>query len=630
MQSQEQRIINLIESLSKNPAALGEQHLEWKETHISRVLVGQNRVFKFKKPVQLDFVDQRSLEQRARLCLLEWKLNSRLSPDVYLDIWFFQDNSQAWDAATEVSAAGTDKLSDIAGSDNSGSDNAASDNGSSTEEKACRSETKRSGIASIISHPWPNLESAHSMEPEEAVERALRSLRSGQHPSSSNQEADSQDALPQPEKALPKDAPIDVCVVMKHLPDSHRLEDRIQEATSEDMERLAEKISSFHRRQERQAPSEGFAHRLGNLLHTLQEFREVDFLDSLQQFVENKSPWLARRRQKEIDGHGDLRLDHIYLLGSEVQIIDCVEFSPEIRQVDPYEDLAFTTMGLRLDQREDLARDLALSYLHRMSDVRGYLLMDLYEIYRACVRLMVDSLQLDGAEDSSRKTHLQKRISEYEDLIQDLLTGRRTLHSPPKYWKGPLIIMLSGLPATGKSRIAALLRKDGIPVISSDVLRKSATENPENRNPQAFGQGIYSPKQKERIYRRMAAMCKLLMEKESVVCLDASFSRREYRRIIYATARSMNPAPAVLILQTDCEEGIIEQRLEKRKHKPGFSDLTDFQTWKQLKKAFHPIEGETASDIDVQFTVLDTSGEKRDSSLVDELRIQFPGLFRED
>ncbi|MCC6949726.1 MAG: hypothetical protein IT539_18370 [Bradyrhizobiaceae bacterium] len=50
---------------------------------------------------------------------------------------------------------------------------------------------------------------------------------------------------------------------------------------------------------------------------------------------------LARVRSNHIvDGHGDLRPEHIWL-GHPVRIIDCLEFNPRLRAVDPYDEVAF-------------------------------------------------------------------------------------------------------------------------------------------------------------------------------------------------------------------------------------------------------------------------------------------------
>jgi aminoglycoside phosphotransferase family enzyme len=45
-------------------------------------------------------------------------------------------------------------------------------------------------------------------------------------------------------------------------------------------------------------------------------------------------------RCRIIDGHGDLRPEHIWL-NHEVRIIDCLEFNPRLRAVDPFDEIAF-------------------------------------------------------------------------------------------------------------------------------------------------------------------------------------------------------------------------------------------------------------------------------------------------
>ncbi|HXW33566.1 MAG TPA: AAA family ATPase [Acidimicrobiales bacterium] len=57
---------------------------EVRETHISIVLLLDDRVLKIRKPVALDFLDFSTIEARARDCRREVELNSRLAPDVYL------------------------------------------------------------------------------------------------------------------------------------------------------------------------------------------------------------------------------------------------------------------------------------------------------------------------------------------------------------------------------------------------------------------------------------------------------------------------------------------------------------------------------------------------------------------
>jgi len=56
------------------------------ETHISWVLLTGDYAYKFKKPVDLGFVDFSSLALRHQACLDELRLNRRLAPDLYLEV----------------------------------------------------------------------------------------------------------------------------------------------------------------------------------------------------------------------------------------------------------------------------------------------------------------------------------------------------------------------------------------------------------------------------------------------------------------------------------------------------------------------------------------------------------------
>ena len=56
------------------------------ETHISYVILTGEYVYKFKKPVELGFLDFSSLQKRKFFCEEELRLNRRLAPDMYLAV----------------------------------------------------------------------------------------------------------------------------------------------------------------------------------------------------------------------------------------------------------------------------------------------------------------------------------------------------------------------------------------------------------------------------------------------------------------------------------------------------------------------------------------------------------------
>ncbi|MCB1171018.1 MAG: hypothetical protein KDK25_11810, partial [Leptospiraceae bacterium] len=85
--------------------------------------------------------------------------------------------------------------------------------------------------------------------------------------------------------------------------------------------------------------------------------------------------------------------------------------------------------------------------------------------------------------------------------------------------------------------------------------------------------------------------------------------------------------------QTDCSEEIIRRRLDKRRNRPGISDLTDFNTWKKLKENFEPVDVDKEAQhlrseggARLHHLILDTSGDKR-TSIGPELKKLVPDLF---
>jgi len=68
------------------PQSTNPKKIELRETHISWVFLLDRDVYKVKKPVNLGFLDFRTIEQRRVACEAENRLNRRLAPDVYVDV----------------------------------------------------------------------------------------------------------------------------------------------------------------------------------------------------------------------------------------------------------------------------------------------------------------------------------------------------------------------------------------------------------------------------------------------------------------------------------------------------------------------------------------------------------------
>ena len=66
--------------------ALDEGAVQLEQTHISWVLLTPAHAYKVKKAVALGFLDFSTRQARRQACDAEWRLNSRLAPDLYLGV----------------------------------------------------------------------------------------------------------------------------------------------------------------------------------------------------------------------------------------------------------------------------------------------------------------------------------------------------------------------------------------------------------------------------------------------------------------------------------------------------------------------------------------------------------------
>ncbi|HUI94760.1 MAG TPA: hypothetical protein VLX44_03315, partial [Xanthobacteraceae bacterium] len=114
----------------------------------------------------------------------------------------------------------------------------------------------------------------------------------------------------------------------------------------------------------------------------------VRIIDGVQRRFLAEAGALLRRRATErhiVDGHGDLRPEHIWL-DDPVRIIDCLEFNRALRAVDPLDEIAF--LGLECER---LGSRWAADYLRRRMTRALHMAADeplfaFYRCYRATLR----------------------------------------------------------------------------------------------------------------------------------------------------------------------------------------------------------------------------------------------------
>ena len=86
-----------------------------------------------------------------------------------------------------------------------------------------------------------------------------------------------------------------------------------------------------------------------------------------------------------VDGHGDLRPEHI-CFADPIAIFDCLEFSSELRQVDPFDELAYLGMESAQLRAPALGPGIIAKVADRLGESSPHQLVSLYTAWRAVLR----------------------------------------------------------------------------------------------------------------------------------------------------------------------------------------------------------------------------------------------------
>ena len=94
------------------------------------------------------------------------------------------------------------------------------------------------------------------------------------------------------------------------------------------------------------------------------------------------------RQARIVEGHGDLRPEHICLSDPPV-IIDCLEFSRSLRLVDPFDELTFLTLECELLGGGWAGQHIMEKCEEGLADKPAPELLEFYWAYRACLRARI-------------------------------------------------------------------------------------------------------------------------------------------------------------------------------------------------------------------------------------------------
>lgn len=457
--------------------------IERRETHASWVFLTSSDVFKLKKPVDLGFLDYRTLESRRHACEEEVRLNRRLAPGVYLGVEPVTRSA----AGHHVGGAG------------------------------------------------------------EVVDWAVHMRR------------------------LPDDASAQALLAAGRL-------DRAR------LEALAIRMGRFLNAAP-QAPRYGtlallrrnveqnLSQSLASLSHD--EIVEPDALDEIWRYQDQELRFRADRFSARIsagrirDGHGDLRLEHVYFLpdaqGAEAPVvIDCVEFSQAFRAGDVANELAFLAMELEAAGRADLAAGFVARAAEALDDFELYGVLDFYLCYRANVRAKIAAL-IATEPQAPHELRVRKRAEAQRQFALARACAGRPLTAPG-------LVAVGGVIGAGKSTLARTLgRALAAPVIGSDRTRKAlAGLAPDERG----GPALYTPERTEATYSELIRRAEVVLDSGRTVVLDATFEEPRWRDLAQAVARAYGASYA--FVEASCPDWeLLRERIAERARRGSESDADE-------------------------------------------------------
>lgn len=364
-------------------------------------------------------------------------------------------------------------------------------------------------------------------------------------------------------------------VKMVRLPDSARLDVRIDTIEKADIVRVAAQIKTVHQTlapRPLSAQPEQVRERIETNLDELLRLDHdwpASVTERLRTSLEGRlvevADELEHRSASGQTLHGDLRAEHVYLMSDAVRVLDGVAFDPALAEGDPAEDVAFLVMDLtatlaRWDMEEALWKNAGIQCSRA--------LRDLYVAHRALIRAKVALLRGDRERARHRCIHALVRL-------EDSATR-------------PALIGVGGLPGTGKSTLSASLAAVlGAEVVRTDVVRKR------------LGPSDYSDTGRTAVYTASLAEAERIVGAGGRAIVDASFERADWRRRFVELGRRCEVRPVLLLCEARAR--VVEERLRARVGDASDADVSVYRracaVWEppmpteQLEVAAIPTDG---------------------------------------
>jgi aminoglycoside phosphotransferase family enzyme/predicted kinase len=300
-------------------------------------------------------------------------------------------------------------------------------------------------------------------------------------------------------------------------------------------------------------------------------------------YLQNSGLFEARIREQRIrDCHGDLHLEHIHISPTRLSIYDCIEFNDRFRYLDVANDIAFLAMDLDFQGRQDLSRQFTEKMADALNDQGMLRLMLFYKCYRAYVRGKVETFHQNLLElpESERKASRALAVHYFCLALEYVVCGLE-----------PLVVVVMGRPASGKSTLARSLGRElGWEVFSSDRTRKKLAGVPlYRRGRSAMRRRLYSEEMTNRTYSKLLQEAVDRLGERRNVTIDATFGSRQHRAELGQKLGALGVD--YCLIETQASDETLKSRLierEGRTDEVSDARLEDFEVLAQSYEA--PVE----------------------------------------
>ena len=292
----------------------------------------------------------------------------------------------------------------------------------------------------------------------------------------------------------------------------------------------------------------------------LTQAEDIQALDALARWTETRfaeiENLLAERQHsaRVREGHGDLHLANLVLIGNVVLPFDAIEFNDALRWIDTASDIAFLWMDLLHKRQPGLANRFLSDWLDASGDTTAPEVLPFFAAYRALVRAKIAAIR--SAQPGADRSAALAETRAYLALALTIVEPR-----------APQLVITHGLSGSGKTWASSrwlLAEPSGRSLrLRSDVERKRLHGlGALASSGSGLNTGLYAPETHGNTYASLLARASSLLRQGWSVLVDAAFLRQRERQAFAELAVAQ--ATPFHVLAPEAPVAVLRERISAR------------------------------------------------------------------